>query len=635
MKIVIVDSLQTNVTAFQNLAHTLQDCESVGFTDSFAALNWCSANKPDLMIIDCMMPILSSTELVEKFRAHYPDVPVLMAIENHDTESRLQALQIGVTDFLSKPLDHVEFVARAKNMLTLSKSHEEIAKRTSWLVEEVNEAYQAMNQKDAQVRETIDLFDSIVKLTEDNLAKNDFLARVSHDLRSPLTTILGYSDLLARNPLLAQHNAELSVIHRNAHHLLLLIDELLEFARNEIDINRIKPVPLYLHSLIDHVMHQAKALAQESGNRVVLEQQENLPLVVTLDPLPIRRVLFNMLSNAAKFTRNGTLTLRVKAVDAEGTDHEHQELIFEVVDTGIGIDPAEQERIFEPFYRAVAVTRGTSGSGLGLTICRQWAQAMGGTITVTSTPGQGSCFSFRLTCPLASEADVEITDTLYPTEIDGDDRQILLVEDIADIRHYLTDLLTSSGFKVTAAANGREALLCTAKSLEPLAAVITDQAMPEMDGWALLNALRSQYGPALPVILLSATPPVPPHAWPAHMQFDANLLKPVDSVRLLSTLARLLKISPLQTEVAGLRSTSAPAEPPRPGAIQLPNAEALQSFQTWAEQGALSTLEIQAAKLAENNPEYAAFARFILDRTADLDLEGIAAFCGDARGVRK
>jgi len=633
MKIVLVDSAQINVTAFENLVRMMPDCEPVSFTDSLAALDWCFSNEPDLVVVSHLMPLLSGTELVEKFRASYPDIPVLMVMESRETELRFHALQIGVTDFLIKPLDHVEFLARAKSMLALRKSQKELAKRTSWLLEEVNEAYQALELNASQQREIIDMVETNLKLEQDSRAKNDFLARVSHDLRTPLTTILGYSDMLSRDTRMTQHNGELSVIRRNAHHLLALIDELLEFARNSIGTNQIKPVPLYLHALIDHVMQQAEALAQEAGNRAVLELHGQLPQVVVLDPVLMRRVLFNLLANAAKFTRKGTLTLRVGAEAVEGGAAEtlgQQALLFEVIDTGIGIDPAEQERIFEPFYRASSVTSGIPGSGLGLAICRQWAQAMGGSVTVASVPGQGSCFSFRLICPLANEADIDIADAASSTEIDGAERQILLVEDVAEIRHYLTDLLTGAGFMVTSTANGREALLCAGQNETPIVAVITDQAMPEMDGWSLLSALRLQYGQALPVILFSATPAQPPADWPTHVQFDACLLKPVDSGRLLGTLAHLLKLQSADV-VPAWQTRSAAVTTIRPGEMLLPNDACLKEFQSWAERGALSILESHAHELAAKHPEYAAFARFVLTRAEALDLEGIAACCMDAR----
>ena len=140
MKIVIIDDAQMNVTLLQHLVRKLPDCESVCFTDPVAGLAWCLANEPDLLIVDYMMPNLSGTELTTKFRARYPDIPVLMVTANHETELRHQALQIGVTDFLNKPLDNTEFLARAKNMLALRKSNKLLADRAVLLAEEVRKA---------------------------------------------------------------------------------------------------------------------------------------------------------------------------------------------------------------------------------------------------------------------------------------------------------------------------------------------------------------------------------------------------------------------------------------------------------------------------------------------------------------
>jgi putative two-component system response regulator len=152
MKVVIIDDAQINVTLLQHLVRKLPDCESVCFTDPVAALEWCLANDPDLVIVDYMMPQLSGTELTTKFRVRYPDTPVLMVTANHETNLRHQALQLGVTDFLNKPLDNTEFLARAKNMLTLQKNHKALASRADWLAEEVRKATEKIV---AQERETI------------------------------------------------------------------------------------------------------------------------------------------------------------------------------------------------------------------------------------------------------------------------------------------------------------------------------------------------------------------------------------------------------------------------------------------------------------------------------------------------
>ncbi|PIV91616.1 MAG: two-component system response regulator, partial [Gallionellales bacterium CG17_big_fil_post_rev_8_21_14_2_50_54_146] len=140
MKVAIIDDAQLNVTLLQHLARKLPDCEAVCFTDPVAALAWCLDNEPDLVVVDYMMPNMSGTELTEKFRARYSDIPVLMVTANHETELRHQALQLGVTDFLTKPIDNTEFLARAKNMLALRQSHKNLADRASWLAEEVRKA---------------------------------------------------------------------------------------------------------------------------------------------------------------------------------------------------------------------------------------------------------------------------------------------------------------------------------------------------------------------------------------------------------------------------------------------------------------------------------------------------------------
>lgn len=152
MKIAIIDDVQMNVTLLQHLVRKLPDCESVCFTDPVAALEWCLVNEPDLVIVDYMMPILSGTELVARFRASHPASPVLMITANHETALRHAALTIGVTDFLTKPIDKIEFLARAKNMLALRASHNKLADHGAWLADEVRKATETIV---ARERETI------------------------------------------------------------------------------------------------------------------------------------------------------------------------------------------------------------------------------------------------------------------------------------------------------------------------------------------------------------------------------------------------------------------------------------------------------------------------------------------------
>lgn len=152
MRVAIIDDAQLNVTILQHLVRKLPDCEPVCFTDPVQALDWCLANEPDLVVVDYMMPGMSGTELTAAFRKRFPDIPVLMVTANHETELRHEALQIGVTDFLNKPMDNTEFLARARNMLALRQSHKNLANRADWLAEEVSKATAKIVE---QERETI------------------------------------------------------------------------------------------------------------------------------------------------------------------------------------------------------------------------------------------------------------------------------------------------------------------------------------------------------------------------------------------------------------------------------------------------------------------------------------------------
>ena len=140
MKVAIIDDAQMNVTLLQHLVRKLPGCEPVCFTDPVDALEWCVVNEPDLVIVDYMMPVLNGTDLVQRFRASHPDIPVLMITANHETALRHEALKIGVTDFLTKPIDNIEFLARAKNMLALRGSHKKLANHAAWLADEVRQA---------------------------------------------------------------------------------------------------------------------------------------------------------------------------------------------------------------------------------------------------------------------------------------------------------------------------------------------------------------------------------------------------------------------------------------------------------------------------------------------------------------
>ncbi len=227
---------------------------------------------------------------------------------------------------------------------------------------------------------------------EADRAKSRFLAQMSHELRTPLNAIIGYSELISETldgTAHADHQEDLSRIRSSAQHLLSLINQLLDLSKIEAGRMELHREAVKTQALLDGLLHTLETLARKNGNRAVVEADPGDDDLET-DGMRLKQVLLNMISNACKFTRNGTITLRVRPA---GT----RDVLFEVEDTGIGMTPAQMERIFEPFAQADSGTyRQYGGTGIGLALCKELARAMGGEITVRCALGKGSVFSLRI-----------------------------------------------------------------------------------------------------------------------------------------------------------------------------------------------------------------------------------------------
>jgi signal transduction histidine kinase len=224
--------------------------------------------------------------------------------------------------------------------------------------------------------------------------KSQFLASMSHELRTPLNAIIGLTEMMVTNA--ARFGTEkamepLQRVHRAGTHLLGLINQVLDLSKIEAGKLELNPTAVHLAPLIEEVMGTARQLAEQSKNRLVVEAQENLGQL-TVDPMRLRQILLNLLSNACKFTKDGEVALRVRKVTDEGDWIE-----LAVADTGIGLTTEQQAKLFQEFTQADASTaREYGGTGLGLAITRKLARMMGGDVTVTSEPGKGSVFTVRL-----------------------------------------------------------------------------------------------------------------------------------------------------------------------------------------------------------------------------------------------
>lgn len=227
-----------------------------------------------------------------------------------------------------------------------------------------------------------------------NRSKSIFLANMSHELRTPLNAVIGFSQLMEKDPALAQEQRRhVEIINHSGNHLLTLINDVLDLSKIESGKMEMRVVEVALAKLLEQAIGIVRLRAEQGGLMLTLVT-ENLPATVVLDPLMLRQVLLNLLSNAIKFTPRGSVSLHAIALDL---GNQRVRLNFEVIDTGIGIKAEDRQRIFQPFEQANSVQQG--GTGLGLSISEQYVRMMDGELTVESTPGKGSSFGFSLEVP--------------------------------------------------------------------------------------------------------------------------------------------------------------------------------------------------------------------------------------------
>jgi signal transduction histidine kinase/CheY-like chemotaxis protein len=328
--------------------------------------------------------------------------------------------------------------------------------------------------------------------------KSQFVASMSHELRTPLNAIIGLTEMMVNNA--ARFGTEkaaepLRRVHRAGTHLLGLINQVLDLSKIEAGKLELSPETVNLAPLLDDVIGTARQLAEQNKNRLILEAQENLGQV-TVDPMRLRQILLNLLSNACKFTKQGEVKLRVKKV-VDGRNW----IEISVADTGIGMTPEQQAKLFEEFTQADSSTaRQYGGTGLGLAITRKLARMMGGDVTVTSEPGKGSVFTVRL--PGSVDAQARSSTGASDGRRSPTADCVLVIDDDATARELIADHLKAEGFSVVTAAGGVEGLKL-AKDLRPIA-ITLDVMMPDLDGWSVLAALRQDPELAeIPVIMIT------------------------------------------------------------------------------------------------------------------------------------
>ncbi|HEU0197468.1 MAG TPA: hybrid sensor histidine kinase/response regulator [Nevskiaceae bacterium] len=384
-------------------------------------------------------------------------------------------------------------------------------------------------------------------------SRAELLAYVSHDLRAPLGRILDAAHSL--DPDAPPQSGARHLIEQQVQRQTDLIDELLEFSRDELGTAEPLPTSGYLYAFLAEVTAQSRLDAESRGCRLVTAIAPHLPPVVALDFRRLRQILANLVGNAAKFADHGTVSLSVTARPA--THGRSAELDFAIQDTGAGLPESGRRRLLYQAFARGANAAGQPGYGLGLTIVTQLLGALGSHLEVDSTPGHGSRFSFVLaTEVLDAEALEPVLQASADTVMDGAGRRILLVDGSARTRALLCDLLDGYGFDSHAVASVEEAV--SALDRQAFSLVVTEQHFVAGDAGALLRRVRvaSAY---VPVLLYSDRPPSvqPP------LPFDAVVLKQADGNELLRQIARLLSGArqPMRRTDAAARWSGSELEP--------------------------------------------------------------------------
>ncbi len=508
--ILIVDDNRNNLFTLKTLILEYIQAHIIEAESGIAALKILLKENVDLIILDVQMPEMDGFETAKAIRARKKTqhIPIVFLTAAYKTdEFRQKGFAVGAADYLTKPIDTVQLISKLQTYLRFiqqDRQHrleleQKVMERTVELIKARQELEKRVEERTAELLIAKEEAEQARTMAETaSLAKTQFLANMSHELRTPLNAILGYCEMLMEEVGDlggTECMDDLVKIQSASHHLLGLISDILDISKIEAGKIDLVVEEFDLNEVIGDVVKIMQPLVEKRANLLFVKGPARLGKMCT-DMGKLRQMLLNLLTNATKFTEKGSIYLEIVP--------QGEFIHFTVSDNGIGMTEEQQKGLFKPFMQAdSSTTRRYGGTGLGLAITKEFVNMMAGEIKVQSEFGRGSTLTITLPMnlekPIGSIPESELL--TEPGLLEGDGI-VLVIDDDPNVRQMLRKDLSDLGYAVAVAANGEDGLKLSLK-LRP-DAILLDVQMPEMEGWWVLSALKSNSLLCdIPVIMIS------------------------------------------------------------------------------------------------------------------------------------
>ena len=543
------------------------------------ALQSIAARLPDLILLDVNMPDIDGLEVCRRLKSneHSRNVPVIFISAHGETAKKVEGFKAGGVDYIAKPYEREEVLARVEIQLRLHELAERLEQkvdlRTQQLLQEISQRKQAEKQLEkhrddlealvekrtselADAKEQAEASRRIAEAA--NAAKSDFLARMSHEIRTPLNAVSGLTNIVLKSDLTAEQRNYLDKVQIATNNLMELINDILDFSKVEAGRLELKHAPFDLDHVMDRLAGLFNDRVAQKDLKLHIAVAPQVPRQLTGDAGRLTQILTNLVGNAIKFTDEGEIAVGVDLDDSQPQDRSQVALKFQVNDTGLGIAADLLHSLFDPFTQVdSSLTRKTEGTGLGLAICRQLAKLMGGRIWAESTSGKGSTFSFTIMLETPKEMPEalaaprpQVPVTEQSALLSG--QRVLVVEDNELNLVVAVALLEEAGLTVETAENGQIAVDKLTRS-DPgyYKVVLMDIQMPVMDGYKATRYIRAWEAqsnsagqqaeishPRIPIIALTAHALKDEKEKCLDADMDDYLAKPIDELDLHRVLLR-------------------------------------------------------------------------------------------------